>query len=265
MRELVLRALLADRVPEWRKATIERVKQGQTHHAFRLTLGSRRAFCKFDLKARPGSVNSRRREASIQRQAAAQGLAPDVLYSDEHCIMTQYLEAKVLDADDLRSHELLRSLGTRLRDLEGMPLSGRRFDGSHAARIYAKSLSDVDMATRCVAAIDAMPADDTLRFSHNDLVAGNILLEKQILFIDWEYACDNSPMFDVATIIAHHGLDADAARVLLDARFGSCDQQLLERLTDFVRGYRALYWLWLANRNSDDRRLAPLAALLQET
>ena len=262
MRELVLRALLSERLPEWRKATIERVRQGQTDNAFRLTLGERRAFCKVDTLPRPSTVNSRTEEAAIQQRVAKHGLSPNVLYSDEHCIVTEYIEAKVLTADDLAFSGTIASLGQQLKQLHKLSLTGRRFDAAAAGKIYATTIEDQATSDRCLAAIDAMQSDDELVFSHNDMVAGNILLAESIIFIDWEYACDNSPLFDIATVVAHHALDVETAQALLDARFGHSDRDLFARLMNYVRGYRALYWLWLANRDPSDRRLKALATLL---
>ncbi len=71
-------------------------------------------------------------------------------------------------------------------------------------------------------------------------------------------------MFDVATILAHHALDVDSARVLLEARFGDSSSELMARLMTHVRGYRALYWLWLKNRNPDDDLLGSLRPLLDD-
>ena len=264
MRELVLRALLGERLPEWRKATIERVRQGQTEDAFRLTLGERRAFCKIDTEPRPATVNSRPEEASIQARVAAKGLSPAVLYFDDHCIVTEYIEATVLTAEDLALENVIGQLGERLKALHKLPLTGRRFDAASAGKSYAATIDDKDTAERCIAVIDSMPADDELVFSHNDMVAGNILQAESIIFIDWEYACDNSPLFDIATVLAHHALGPGAARSLLNARFGRADEDLLTRLMAYVRGYRALYWLWLSNRDPADRRLDALAALLDE-
>ena len=264
MRELVLRALLAERLPAWRKADIERIRQGQTSNAFLLTLGGRRALCKVDAEPREVVVNSRIEEAAIQQRVAAAGLSPAALYADEHCIVTEYVDADVLSADDFLEIELIREIGSRLSDLHGLPLTGRRFDAASAGEAYASTIADTATAKRCLQIIDAMSDDDELVFSHNDMVAGNILKAESLLFIDWEYACDNAPLFDVATVVAHHALDVDTARALLDARFGDSSADRMAQLMTCVRGYRALYWLWLANRNPADPLLAGLESMLED-
>ena len=67
--------------------------------------------------------------------------------------------------------------------------------------------------------------------------------------IDWEFACDNDPMFDLASAIGYHNLDADCAGTLLDAYTGGADGEAKERLDEQVRVYDAIQWLWLATRH----------------
>jgi thiamine kinase-like enzyme len=66
----------------------------------------------------------------------------------------------------------------------------------------------------------------------------------EVRFLDWEYACDNDPFFDIATVVAHHDLPAGRAEFLLNAYFdgdGERWRSQLERQTEF---YDALHWLW---------------------
>lgn len=44
------------------------------------------------------------------------------------------------------------------------------------------------------------PYEEKLVFSHNDLLANNILIDTngKTVFIDYEYACYNYPIFDIA-------------------------------------------------------------------
>ena len=75
-------------------------------------------------------------------------------------------------------------------------------------------------------------------------MAENIISAPAVRFLDWEYACDNDPLFDVAVVVAHHGLSDRQAGILLDACFGGYSGSFRERLGGQVRLYNALNWLW---------------------
>jgi thiamine kinase-like enzyme len=44
-------------------------------------------------------------------------------------------------------------------------------------------------------------------FSHNDLTQENIIWDHEYVFIDWEYAGLNNPLFDIASIISSYSLN----------------------------------------------------------
>ena len=44
-------------------------------------------------------------------------------------------------------------------------------------------------------------------FSHNDLTQENIIWNRKYVFIDWEYAGINNPLFDIASIISSYSLN----------------------------------------------------------
>ncbi len=256
-----VRSMLLERVEEWRFANIERVEQGHTRSAYRLTLSGRRAMFKYEEETRAPFKRSRHDEAEIQQLAASRGLAPGVYYVDDDCLLTEYVDGRVLTDDDLHDEEMLVRIGLRLRELHSLPLCGQRFNGMAPAAHYAMHAPDQKTAERCLAAVAALPWESAeLVFSHNDLVVGNLLYDDDIRIIDWEYACDNSPLFDLATLIAHHKLNARETSVLAEAYFGTCDDVILARLAVYERAYHALHWLWVAARDPGDRLLNQLAA-----
>ena len=67
--------------------------------------------------------------------------------------------------------------------------------------------------------------------------------------IDWEFSCDHDPLFDLASAIGFHNLDDERAGVLLSAYLGGSDPAAVERLSEQVRVYDAIQWLWLATRH----------------
>ena len=83
---------------------------------------------------------------------------------------------------------------------------------------------------------------------HNDLVGENIIAAPDLKFLDWEYACDNNPLFDLATIVEHHELSEAQGRALLDAYFEGSGESWYPKLVEQQKLYLALLWLWLASR-----------------
>ncbi len=69
--------------------------------------------------------------------------------------------------------------------------------------------------------------NDEVVFSHNDLNANNIIENKgEPYFIDYEYACANSPYWDLANLINEANLDSWQTKVLL-TNYGKINKQKL--------------------------------------
>jgi len=244
--ELVKAALA--RIPGWENATYSPIEGGVTNQSWLVQQGERRAVLKVDPQRRGEPFSPRPEEARIQMRAAAHGLANEVIYVDESSLMTEYIEGVIWSAGCLDVDENLDQLAGALKRLHSLPLTGRTFDAIGAARKYATNIQggDKDKIDACLAKIEEMPLPYNLCCCHNDLVAANIIYMPDVRFLDWEYACDNDPFFDIATVVAHHELPPDRATYLLNAYFdgdGERWQTQLARQTEF---YDALYWLWRA-------------------
>ena len=246
-----LRSALAD-VPGWENATAQDLAGGSTNHTWLVEAGSQRAVLKIDDEIRGAPFNSRKSEAQIQTIAAQQGLASRVIVATDTVYMTEYLDGSVWTRNQFDDDESLQRLGRALRRLHALPLTGRVFDGRQAAREYARKIENADpqLLHHSKKVIDAMPAPGNLCCCHNDLVIGNIIATPDIRFLDWEYACDNDPFFDLATVVAHHELPADRVDFLLDAYFDGDGRRWREQLAMYERYYIAILWLYRAARSS---------------
>jgi thiamine kinase-like enzyme len=59
-----------------------------------------------------------------------------------------------------------------------------------------------------------------LVFSHNDLVAANVIDDgRRLWLVDWEYSGFNSPLFDLAGLASHNALSEDQEEWLLEHYF----------------------------------------------
>jgi thiamine kinase-like enzyme len=243
----IVEAALA-KIPGWEKASFSELKGGLTNPCWLIENGERKGVLKVDASRRGAPFSPRPAEARLQIRAAEQGLANAVIHVSDTVLLTEYVEGTIWSAGCLDIDENLDQLAAALRRLHSLPLTGRTFDAVGAARKYAARIQghDRQMLRECLARIEAMPLPHNLCCCHNDLVAANIIYMPDVRFLDWEYACDNDPFFDLATVVAHHKLAPDRATYLLNAYFDGDGERWQEQLARQTEFYDALYWLWEA-------------------
>jgi thiamine kinase-like enzyme len=194
-------------------------------------------------------------ELAILGRAAEAGLAPHIVFSDieRGILVTEFLTNPVWSSSDLQQAKNLEALADLLRRVHALPACGMNLDLNLSAVRYEEFLRGRHglhaYATRCVDVISSIPATGHLVCCHNDIVADNIISSQPLKLIDWEYAGDNEPLFDLASIICFHNLDERNSHVLLDAYSGGANAALRERLIDQMRVFDAIQWLWLASRH----------------
>ena len=245
--EAILAAL-----PGWSDAAIVPLAGGTGGRAYRLQAGGRAAVLKLDAMLRQPPFNSRAEEAALQRRAAAAGLAPRVLWHSPQGIMTEWLDGEPLACGKVPGEAVLTELARRLRRLHGLPATGRRYELSAWASYYRNELKasgrlDASLA-HDAGALAAMTLAGPWVPSHNDCVPANLIGAASLRFIDFEYARDNSPLFDLATLIVEAGLSNAARDTLTRAYFdgarapdGDIDQT--------IDAYRLIVRLWRACRS----------------
>lgn len=238
-------------IPGWEDSTFRELSGGLSNRTWYVESGDRAAVLKIDERPRSAPYNSRRAEARIQATAADAGLAGSVLFVSETAYLTEYLEGEVWRSERFNDDGNLRALARALRKLHALPLTGRTFDAKLAARKYADRIADADpmLVRRHLRVVDSMPLPHNLCLCHNDLVAGNIITTPDVRFLDWEYACDNDPFFDMAAVVAHHDLPARRANLFLDAYFDGDGERWRRQLGRYERFYNAIVWLWKASRS----------------
>ncbi len=243
-------------VPGWdaEDLLIEELKGGLTNRVYKVGRGSENYVLRLDGEQTNTVGLNRSRELEILRNASAARLAPSIVYADveQGILLSRYVDGRVWNADDLTSRNNIEVLAAVLRRVHALPLSGERFDPVGAAGSYLGSLelrSDLHrFGERCKAIVESAGEITVCFCCHNDVVAANVVAGPALVLLDWEYACDNDPMFDLASLIVYHELDTATAKALLNAYAGGDVPELRERLEGQIRVYGAMLWLWLASR-----------------
>lgn len=239
------------RISGWEGASVRILPGGLTNNNYLVENDRRRGVLKIDAAPRSSPLNSRAEEAAVQKQGEQAGLASRVLYFDETTYLVEYVEGDVWTQQHIEDDANLMRLAAALRKLHAMPLTGRVFDAVSAADQYRAELegANASIAKEHVALIESMRRPLNLCCCHNDLVAANILATPDLRFLDWEYARDNDPFFDLATVVEHHELSDWQAEFLLNAYFDGDGMRWRKQLADQQRLYRSLLWLWSAARS----------------
>ena len=263
-----------DTVPGWNPAAaeIEELKGGFTNRVYHVRSNGQECALRLTAPGHPvlRGINTsmhkpaehggnfgidRSCELAILKTASDAGIAPAILYSNEDAgiLMTEYLHGRVWQKSDLDSGEHLEALADLLRRVHALPACCSPIDLTGIAEEYEDHLKARHglhaFASNCVRIINERPIHEGVACCHNDIVATNVIDSGGLNLIDWEYACDNDPMFDLASAIGFHNFDERRQHILLDAYSGGADGELQERLAEQVRVFDAIQWLWLAKRH----------------
>ena len=253
-------------------ATITEIAGGLTNRTFRVDIEDRTFFLRLDDEHTALFGLDRQTEQLVLQTASANGLAPELIYSNprQGILVTRIVAGTAWRNEDVSQASRVLALAVLLRRVHALPLSGVRFDASGIAKRYADNLRAnrglQSVARKCQDLIAALPVPDIVTCCHNDVVLENVIGWPEPKLIDWEYACDNDPLFDLASLIGYHDLPESTATELLEAYAGHGSNELRERLNEQLRLYDALQWLWLANRqivSPDNSQAARLEDLQQ--
>jgi aminoglycoside phosphotransferase (APT) family kinase protein len=216
-----------------------------------------------------GASSVRLVETARAIEAAARvGVAPRVRHVDPETgiLITDWAPGPTWREADLARPERLRALARTLRTLHGVndvsdPFDLRGHVAGYRERI-ARAPDDRPLARR-LDELDRLVdghvrSRSTRSLGHNDVTVGNIVGDGRPLLVDWEYAAGSDPSFDLATVIALHGLGPTERSTFLDAYdTGSGPPTDRERVAETERLVVLLSWIWaraeLLDRPGDER------------
>jgi thiamine kinase-like enzyme len=203
------------------------------------------------------------RTAAIQaqRDAAALGVAPDIIASDpaEGHFLATFIDGTILTPELLRSEHLLPEVAQTLRRLNAGTTRARRFSPFDDMRTFVE-LGSAEHAS-VPAGFDAMLArafriealfrnrSMPMAFCHSDLVPQNFLLTSDgFRLVDWDYAGQGWVAFELASFCCQASLDSAETEQLLTAYDPSLDdsQRARAELMRLVAGVREAAWASMA-------------------
>jgi hypothetical protein len=189
------------------------------------------------------------------RIAADAGIAPPVLYINEadRVAVVDFIAHQPLRLYPGRPLGRAQALGTLLRELRSTPIFPYYIDYSdivarlwaHVCRTGLFAAGVLDPVNERLAAIRkayVWNRSDSVS-CHNDPVPNNVLFDgKRLWLIDWESACRNDPLVDVAIMSDHLARDRELREALLLAWFGKPPDEELRARLKHVRALTHLYY-----------------------
>jgi thiamine kinase-like enzyme len=211
---------------------LEPLHGGITNHNYRVRCGSRSYVARLSVERAVLGID-RRNEVVCQREARACGVAPAVVHHEPGVLVSEHIDAQVLNPAGVRDHSRITRLAGLLRSLhDGWDrISGEilYFSAFQTVRTYA--LTAGSLGARLPVDCDEL-IEDARRLSHqigpfvpvlchNDLLAANILDDgRRLWFVDWEYAGVGHPLFDLANLSANAAFSDQLDEALLAAYRG---------------------------------------------
>jgi len=189
--------------------------------------------------------------------AASTGIAPGVIgfAPRAQLLVIAWVDGRTLTAADLQEEEMLRRVAGSVLRLHSGPAFPRPFDmfdiqqrylavvRERGFRLPPRYLEFADDVGRIQAAV-AVKAGPTVP-CNNDLLAANLIDDgDQIWLIDYEYAGNNDPCFELGNIWSEAGLEPELLDVLVDAYFGTHlrHQVARARLLGLMAKYGWMLW-----------------------
>jgi thiamine kinase-like enzyme len=202
-------------------------------------------------KALGGQIGlNRDGEYEVLKVAAEEGLGPRPVWRDAAAglLLAEYLEGNPLTELTIVQDQTLAAVGKLLQKLHGCKPTVRVVDYAGYVDRYLLAADHPDrqqVAAEALELIDCWCSDSSRYvLCHTDPVAANFIYgtDGSLKMIDWEYAGLGEPVFDLAVVIYHHGLNGQAIEALCG---GTVSVDLSERLEGCLRAYDCLLTLWL--------------------
>jgi thiamine kinase-like enzyme len=222
--------------------TATRLPGGLTNSNYQLSAANRQAVVRLSSPQSALLAIDRDAEHANARSAAAAGVGPAVLgyFPDVGALIIDWVEGRTFAAGDLDDSAALAQVAATCHQLH----SGPRFLGDFDMFALQRRYLDLVMTSGFRLPngyLDYMPTVNAMRDAvatlaeptvpcHNDLLAANIMVsESQMWFIDFEYAGNGDPCFELGNIASESHLSVERLAELVAAYYGTESQTKLAR------------------------------------
>jgi len=225
---------------------------GLTNRNYRVDTDDRSFVLRLESKHSSSLGLDRELELQVRQNAHAAGLGAAVVHAEDGILLSDFLPGVVWQDRDLTHDTKLEMLAAMLREVHELPITGKQFSPVTASSQYMSVITResglLEFASLCQRMLESAQSPESFRCCHNDIVVQNIIQHTGLKLLDWEYACDNGPMFDLASLICFHDLRERQIDTLFNAYAGGANSEMFEQLQHQIRVFDLIQWLWFAAR-----------------
>lgn len=204
---------------------------------------------------------NRSEEMHVLKSAAAIGLSPKVVWSDDDGgFACEFVHQPSLDWTVVHQNNEVERIAAALKKTHQLPKGDHEYsifkvithylDGISA---YGKGYVEFEREYDYLLSLfkKLTPPKEIIPpvLCHNDLNPKNTLIDSERLWlIDWEYSGVGDPLFDLAVVVKSHNLDTRQTRLLLNTYSPDLPEQAsLNAIQEYVKAYglREMAWLLL--------------------
>src|SRR3954454_2331230 len=246
--------------------TISRLPGGLTNRNYLVDSSPRRIVVRLSAAQAALLAIDREAEWANSVAAAAAGVAPAVLgyLPTDGALVIEWIDAETLTPDDLDDSRTLTALADICRQLHAGPEFSGDFDMFALQRHYLDLVSTRGYRLP-PSYVDFLPHVDRIRQAmsahpvgvvpcHNDLLAANILRDtNRLWFIDFEYAGNGDPFFELGNLCSESHLGPDRLEELVSAYCGreSPAKTARARLHGLMSDYGWTLWASIQDATSE--------------
>jgi thiamine kinase-like enzyme len=248
-----------DRVPcvAGRPRTITRVPGGLTNTVVRVEAGGGPAVARISGPGTALLAIDRDAEHADSRTAARAGVAPEVICrsAEAGVLVVRWVEGRTLSAADVRDLDTLGRIAGLCRTLHAGGRFTADFDMFAVQQRYLRIVAEqgfrlpagyADLAEPFarMRRVLALRAGRTVP-CHNDLLAENLIDDGERLWmVDFEYAGNNDPCFELGNLASESALSVEQLEHLVRAYFGGYSAERVARARLHALAAKYSWTLW---------------------
>ena len=230
-------------------------KQGPVTQLFKVTFEGREAVLRIDLPMAKYLGLNRFFEAQLLTSIHQAEFGPKILFSNPSSgvLIWEFRPGETAEDQSAMNSELPKQLGQILKQIHQIKIDGSEPLFVDAIENYRKLLRDNNhpLIKKGFLLFDSLHVHQTPGvLSHNDINPGNILVNDDLLVLDWEYAGLNHPYFDLGNAIENFNFNHEQIQSLL----GSYNQDIIEEGMDTLNQWRqfslylTFFWLMIIEK-----------------